>query len=47
MKVNRGVEIKLQAFKTSLLDKDKWTASRSGRFAPYKQVPVPTEEEGG
>jgi hypothetical protein len=36
-----GVDVKLQAFLTSALDGDEWSASRAGRFNPREKAPEP------
>jgi hypothetical protein len=40
-----GMEIKLHEFKVSVLDRDEWSASRPGRFTPWKEYLVPTRRE--
>jgi hypothetical protein len=39
MKAYWGVEVKLHAFLTSVLDGGEWSASRPGRFAPTERAP--------
>jgi hypothetical protein len=42
MKVCGGGEQKFHAFLTSALDKDEWSASRSGRSISGNELPVRT-----
>jgi hypothetical protein len=39
MKTYGGVEVKLHAFLTSVLDGGEWSASRPGRFIPRERSP--------
>jgi len=39
MKAYCGVEVWLQAFLTSVVDGDEWSASSPGRFTPRERAP--------
>jgi hypothetical protein len=41
MKAYGGVDVQIHIFLTSALVGGEWSASRSGRFTPGKELPVP------
>jgi hypothetical protein len=42
-----GGEVYFHTFLTSARDGGEWSVSRTGRFTPRKEDPVPTEYEAG
>jgi hypothetical protein len=44
MKIYGGVEVFLNAFLTSILNGDEWSASTQAALLPGRQFPVPTRE---
>ena len=40
-----GEEVRLHTSLTQAIDGVKWTASRSGRFTPWKGPAVPNQQE--
>jgi len=47
MKAYVGVELYLQLFLASALERCDWSASRPGRFNPWERTPVPIDYEAG